>query len=189
MTKRTTTATNKSFRPQQQYFEIPAVLVKGKPKFCAAKERPRFGSRGVYMSSEYREWQNKVMFALEQQKVAAFPEKFGLIFIFIGSIRADIDNAIGALLDVFVKSGLAIDDSQKYYIGSCCFIEPLFSIGPRGGKKQLNAEERLDRYHVKCYVMDEKKYKEVKNTLADLLESWQLPTNKRLFNSSEKLTK
>jgi hypothetical protein len=170
-----------------QYFEIPAVVINNKPKLCAAKERPRFGTNGAYMASEYREWQNKVISYLNQQQVQAFPERFGLIFCFHGSLRADIDNAIGALLDVFVANGLAINDSPSYYIGSCCFIEPIIKTGPRGGRKKLNPQEQLNDYHIKCYVMDEQRYEIAKIAIFDLLRSWQLPTNERLFKSSEVL--
>lgn len=77
-----------------------------------SKDRPRFGRGSVYTSKAYAEWRKDVRAYLTEWWTEPPLERINcLIAHFYGAEMGDLDNRVGALLDVLVESNVLTDDN------------------------------------------------------------------------------
>jgi hypothetical protein len=146
-------------------FIIPPFIVNGRLILCKPKERPRFANGKTYMSPIYREWQAQVIGHLLSSNVKKFPEIYGLLICFHGQLNCDPGNATEALLDVFVKANLAIDDDSHHNIGNHYEIKQVLIPCKKGKevkyKKTHSVEDKKNNYFIEIDVCSKHEYAEI----------------------------
>lgn len=155
-------------------FRIPSFLMGNEFVLCRPKKRPIVTRNGTFMPQKYRDWQNLVINHLLLNDIPKFPEQFGLIVLFVGSLRCDPGNAVEALLDTFVKSALAKDDSSKYNLGNCYFLKTPFipcKNNPTKSKKTLSQEEKLNNYYIEITVCKKQEFEKIQETIEAIIQT------------------
>ena len=75
------------------------------------KARPRLGRGRAYLPENYRNWKDNAIIELLTQVQPIAPITRAQISIQIfGSMRGDIDNISGSILDSLVQAGILLDD-------------------------------------------------------------------------------
>lgn len=98
-----------------------SVPVRPKPK-----ARPRVTNRGTFMPKDYRHWRNELATLISLHKTPTFdgPVEIDLIFdtdeitmtvrdtgwLRVKHVRADLDNLIGAVMEVLEDTGIVEND-------------------------------------------------------------------------------
>lgn len=89
------------------------------------KARPRFNGR-AYLPSKYRNWKEQAIAQIQQQLLVSHQpiSKCGITLNLYGSLRGDLDNLAGAILDSLVQSGAIADDRLSIVRKLCISHEP-----------------------------------------------------------------
>lgn len=103
------------------------------------KARPRFDGNRALTPKRYRDWKAGAILALQAQVPAGFQAiaRASVYIIILGSVRGDLDNLAGAVLDALVQAGILQDDRL-----SCV---PKLSIEHQKAK-QKSVQVRLCEY-------------------------------------------
>lgn len=103
------------------------------------KARPRFDGNRVLTPKRYRDWKADAILDLKAQVPAGFQviAKASVDIVILGSVRGDLDNLAGAVLDALVQAGILQDDRL-----SCV---PKLSIEHQKAK-QKSVQVRLCEY-------------------------------------------
>lgn len=86
------------------------LVVSLKPQ---AKARPRVTARGTYMPPAYQAWRMDFVAAVNQQRWEPVTGPFAIVLRFVtksGTMRPDLDNAVGACLDALQDAGVVAND-------------------------------------------------------------------------------
>ena len=86
------------------FFKLEGLIV--------PKARPRFGNGRSYLPKRYRLWKENAIVLLKEQLPDGFKaiEKCSIDVVLHGSMRGDLDNLVGAVLDAMVQSKIIKDD-------------------------------------------------------------------------------
>jgi Holliday junction resolvase RusA-like endonuclease len=108
------------------------VPVRGKPK-----ARPRVTKNGTFMPADYRKWRDEFAVELARLKPPAYqgPVALRLDFQTDGvrihmdafdgvrpkHVRADLDNLVGAVMEVLEDAGVVGNDRQIMFLEASCY--------------------------------------------------------------------